>query len=150
PAGRAAVADALPGHNQYHRKPPCRSAHPDPPRNSLAKRQDGDSMVGLGLYQNRKEVQQDHGLSRSVDLGSDPQRRATGHPAGCCVVTSTQPPPATFNYARDMLVHRRKQFDEKSIVAEEIPAYETDGWQVDRRLKRSIRVKRPKAIDERL
>jgi putative ubiquitin-RnfH superfamily antitoxin RatB of RatAB toxin-antitoxin module len=24
-------------------------------------------------------------------------------------------------------VHRRKQFDEKSIVAEEIPAYEADG-----------------------
>src|ERR1035438_4582556 len=47
-------------------------------------------------------------------------------------------------------VYRRKQFDEKSIVAEEIPAFEADGWQVDRRLKRSIRVKRPKAIDERL
>jgi DGQHR domain-containing protein len=47
-------------------------------------------------------------------------------------------------------VHRRKQFDERSIVAEEIPTYEADGWQVDRRLKRSIRVKRPKAIDERL
>ena len=30
-------------------------------------------------------------------------------------------------------VHRRKQFDEKSIVAEEIPAYETDGWQVESR-----------------
>lgn len=47
-------------------------------------------------------------------------------------------------------VRRRKQFDEKSIVAEQIPEYEADGWQVDRRLKRSIRVKRPKAIDERL
>jgi putative ubiquitin-RnfH superfamily antitoxin RatB of RatAB toxin-antitoxin module len=29
-------------------------------------------------------------------------------------------------------VHRRKQFDEKSILAEEIPAYEADSWQVDR------------------
>jgi DNA sulfur modification protein DndB len=47
-------------------------------------------------------------------------------------------------------VRRRKQFDEKSITAEEIPEYEAEGWQVDRRLKRSIRVKRPKAIDERL
>ena len=47
-------------------------------------------------------------------------------------------------------VRRRKQFDEKSIVAEQIPEHEADGWQVDRRLKRSIRVKRPKAIDERL
>ena len=47
-------------------------------------------------------------------------------------------------------VRRRKQFDEKSITAEEIPKYEAEGWQVDRRLKRSIRVKRPKAIDERL
>jgi DNA sulfur modification protein DndB len=47
-------------------------------------------------------------------------------------------------------VRRRKQFDEKSIVGEEIPEYEAAGWQVDRKLKRSIRVKRPKAIDERL
>src|SRR5271166_4051528 len=47
-------------------------------------------------------------------------------------------------------VRRRKPFDEKSIVSEEIPEYEADGWQVDRRLKRSIRVKRPKPIDERL
>jgi DNA sulfur modification protein DndB len=47
-------------------------------------------------------------------------------------------------------VRRRKQFDEKSIVAEQIPEYEADGWQVDKKLKRSIRVKRPKAIDERL
>ena len=47
-------------------------------------------------------------------------------------------------------VRRRKQFDEKSIVAEQIPEYEADGWQVDKRLKRSIRVMRPKAIDERL
>jgi len=44
-------------------------------------------------------------------------------------------------------VRRRKQFDEKSITAEEITEYEADDWQVDRRLKRSIRVKRPKAID---
>ena len=31
-------------------------------------------------------------------------------------------------------VRMRKQFDEKSIVAEEIPEYEADGWQVDRGL----------------
>jgi hypothetical protein len=37
------------------------------PRHSLAERKDGDSLAGLGLYQNRKEVQQDHGLSRSLD-----------------------------------------------------------------------------------
>jgi hypothetical protein len=47
-------------------------------------------------------------------------------------------------------VRRRKQFDERSIAAEQIPEYEAEGWQVDVRLKRSIRVKRPKAIDERL
>jgi len=40
---------------------------------------------------------QDHGLSRSVDLGGNPQRRTTCHWAGCSVVSSTQPPPATFN-----------------------------------------------------
>jgi hypothetical protein len=28
-------------------------------------------------------------------------------------------------------VRRRKQFDEKSIIAEEIPEYEAEGWQVD-------------------
>jgi Holliday junction resolvase len=47
-------------------------------------------------------------------------------------------------------VRRRKEFDEQGINAEEIPEYEAAGWQVDRRLKRSIRVKRPKPIDERL
>jgi len=47
-------------------------------------------------------------------------------------------------------VRRRKAFDEKTIVAEEIPEYEAAGWQIDKRLKRLIRVKRPKAIDERL
>jgi DNA sulfur modification protein DndB len=47
-------------------------------------------------------------------------------------------------------VRRRKQSDEKSISAAEIPEYEADGWHTDRRLKHSIRVKRPKAIDERL
>jgi hypothetical protein len=41
-------------------------------------------------------------------------------------------------------VRRRKQFDEKSIVSGEEPEYEAEGWQVDRRLKRSIRVRRPK------
>src|ERR1035441_10298201 len=54
--------------------------------------------AGLGL-----QPQQDHGLSRFVDLGSNPQRQTACHWAGCCVVSSTQPPPATFNYARDML-----------------------------------------------
>jgi DGQHR domain-containing protein len=47
-------------------------------------------------------------------------------------------------------VRRRNQFEEKAITAPEIPAYEAEGWQVDRKLKRSIRVKRPKEIDERL
>ncbi len=47
-------------------------------------------------------------------------------------------------------VRRRNLFEEKAITAPEIPAFETDGWQVDRKLKRSIRVKRAKGIDERL
>ena len=47
-------------------------------------------------------------------------------------------------------VRRRNQFEEKAITAPEIPTYEADGWQVDRKLKRSIRVRRPKGIDERL
>jgi DGQHR domain-containing protein len=47
-------------------------------------------------------------------------------------------------------VRRRKLFDEQPVSASEIAAYEAEGWQVDRKLKRSIRMKRPKAIDERL
>lgn len=47
-------------------------------------------------------------------------------------------------------VRRRKLFDEQPVNAAEIAAFEADGWQVDRKLKRSIRMKRPKAIDERL
>jgi hypothetical protein len=38
-----------------------------------------------------------------VDLGGNPQRHTARYRAGCCVVSSTQPPPATFNYARDIL-----------------------------------------------
>jgi DNA sulfur modification protein DndB len=47
-------------------------------------------------------------------------------------------------------VRRRKPFDERPIAAHEIPEYEADGWQVDKRLKRFVKVRRPKAIDERL
>lgn len=47
-------------------------------------------------------------------------------------------------------VRRRKLFDEQPVNASEITTYESEGWQVDRKLKRSIRMKRPKAIDERL
>jgi hypothetical protein len=37
-------------------------------------------------------------------------------------------------------VRRRKLFDEQPVSAAEIAAYEADGWQVDRKLKRSIRM----------
>jgi DGQHR domain-containing protein len=47
-------------------------------------------------------------------------------------------------------VRRRNQFDEQPVSGSEVAAFEADGWQVDRKLKRSIRMKRPKAIDERL
>ena len=47
-------------------------------------------------------------------------------------------------------VRRRKQADEKSISPDQIPEYEAAGWQVDRRSKKSIRVKRAKPLDERL
>jgi DGQHR domain-containing protein len=45
---------------------------------------------------------------------------------------------------------RRKPFDEKAISAESVPAYEAEGWKVDRPLKRLVKVKREKIIDERL
>lgn len=47
-------------------------------------------------------------------------------------------------------VRRRKPFDEKSVRAEEIPKYESEGWQLDRKLKRLTKVRREKRIDERL
>lgn len=46
-------------------------------------------------------------------------------------------------------VKRRKQFEEKTIRSEEIPAFEDAGWQIDKKPKR-VRARRPKAIDERL
>lgn len=47
-------------------------------------------------------------------------------------------------------VHRRKPFDEKSVVADAIQVHEAKGWQVDRTLKRVTKVKKEKDIDERL
>ncbi|HKT11602.1 MAG TPA: DGQHR domain-containing protein [Terriglobia bacterium] len=47
-------------------------------------------------------------------------------------------------------VKRRKPFDERSIRTDEIPQYEAEGWQLDRKLKRLTRVRREKRIDERL
>jgi DGQHR domain-containing protein len=47
-------------------------------------------------------------------------------------------------------VRRRKPFEDKTILADAIPEYEAQGWQVDRKLKRVTKVKREKPIDERL
>lgn len=47
-------------------------------------------------------------------------------------------------------VKRRKLIREESITAAQIPEYEALGWQLDRTLKRLTRMKREKAIDERL
>jgi DGQHR domain-containing protein len=46
-------------------------------------------------------------------------------------------------------VKRRKQHEEKVIRPEDIPAYEEQGWQIEKRGKR-VQAKRPKPIDERL
>ena len=89
PPGCTAFAVPLPGHHQHHRKPTRRSAHPDPPRDSLAKRQHGPALDGLGFPPHREALQQDHGLPRSVDLGSHPQPCAACFHRGRCVVTST-------------------------------------------------------------
>ena len=70
-SNKAAVP--LPGHHQHQRKPARRSAHPDPPRDTLAKRQHGPALDGLGFPPNREALQKDHGLPRSVGLGSYPQ-----------------------------------------------------------------------------
>jgi DNA sulfur modification protein DndB len=52
---------------------------------------------------------------------------------------------------RRAAVHRRKLFDEKSVVdANEIKDHEANGWQIDRTLKRVTKVKKEKEIDERL
>ena len=47
-------------------------------------------------------------------------------------------------------MRRRKPFDEKSVSPDDIPEYEAKGWQVDRKVKRKIKVRREKEIDERL
>ena len=68
PAGSPAVAAPLPGHHQHHREPARRSAHPDPPRDSLAERQHGLALDGLGFPPNREALQTHHGTPRSVAL----------------------------------------------------------------------------------
>ena len=88
PAGHPAVAAPLPGDHQHHRKPARRSPHPDPPRHPLAERQNGVALDGFGVPQNREALQQDHGLSRSMGAGSDPQPGCDRQPEGG-VVTST-------------------------------------------------------------
>src|SRR5687767_3395196 len=47
-------------------------------------------------------------------------------------------------------VKRRKPFDEISVTAVQIPDYQADGWQLDRELKRTTKMRREKSIDERL
>jgi len=47
-------------------------------------------------------------------------------------------------------VRRRKPHDEQTVTPEQIPEFEANGWEVDKRLKRFVRMKRPKSIDERL
>jgi len=57
---------------------------------------------------------------------------------------------ADIGRIRREAVRRRKLFDEKTISHGDVPSYESEGWQVDRQLKRLIRVRREKTIDERL
>ena len=47
-------------------------------------------------------------------------------------------------------VRRRKQFEEKNVAQSEVLEHETVGWVFDRELKKRTRVKREKALDERL
>jgi hypothetical protein len=47
-------------------------------------------------------------------------------------------------------VKRRKPIQEASVSAGQIPEYEAEGWELDRSLKRLTKMKREKAIDERL
>lgn len=47
-------------------------------------------------------------------------------------------------------VKRRKPIHETSVTAAQIPEYEAEGWELDRGLKRLTKMKREKAVDERL
>src|SRR5271157_3497628 len=102
--GSAAFAATVLGDDQHHRKPTCRSAHPHPPGDQLAEWLHGPPLDGFGLLEDGKELPQDYGLSRTLDAGGDSERIAGRHSAGSGVVISTQPPLATFNYGRDILL----------------------------------------------
>jgi len=84
--GCAALAATLTGDNQYHRKSARRSAHPHTSRHKLAKWLDGAALDGLSLPENREELPQDHGLSRTLDAGGDSERIAVRHSTGSGVV----------------------------------------------------------------
>src|ERR1041384_3242851 len=61
-------------------------------------------MDGCSLSEDGKEFPQDHGLSRALDLGRDPQRIEVCHPTGGGVVTWARTAAPTFNYGRATLV----------------------------------------------
>ena len=121
PVWRAALATALPGDHQYHRKPTRRSAHPNPPGNKLAEWLDGATLDGFGFSENGEGLPQDHGLSRTLDVGGDSERIAGRHTTGRGVVTSTQPPLATFNYARDILRETEDWYVKRVCILEPMP-----------------------------
>ncbi len=73
PAGSSAFAASLPGDGQHPREPALRPTHPDPPRYPLAERQDDSALDGVGVHPDREVFQQDHGPSRSLGPGSNPQ-----------------------------------------------------------------------------
>lgn len=55
-----------------------------------------------------------------------------------------------FSKIKREAVRRRKTHDERTVASEQIPELEAEGWEIDKRLKRAIRMKRLKSIDERL
>src|SRR5712692_1915678 len=59
-----------------------RSADEDSPGVSLAGRWHGEALGGLGLPGDGKELSQDYGLPRSVDVGRDPERIEVCRPTG--------------------------------------------------------------------
>jgi len=80
---------SLLGDNQHHRKPTRRSANPDPSCHSLAKRQHGNALDGLGFPPHEKRFNKIMGIAICGPWKPILNPAQPAFQEGRCVVTST-------------------------------------------------------------